>query len=150
MVFPRRLPAYRQPQRERGHVHNGSCRDLDLSKASFWNSWDAVTNVITGTFRGHETAVFHFHANHGEMGYKQTTVAIKSDAPIVGMSSFWQGSGILAERIGEWIVMFRPRDTVAPPRIRGFLDDCVHLVQYFEDRQRQQSEQGSRGNAGYG
>src|SRR5947207_14581622 len=48
---------------------------LDLARASFWNSWDLATNVILGAFKGIETAAFHFHANHGEVGYKQTTVA---------------------------------------------------------------------------
>jgi hypothetical protein len=108
---------------------------LNLSKASFWNSWDLATNVIMGTFKRVETAVFHFHANHGEVGYKQTTVAMKSSAPVVELSSLWQGSGIRAERIGEWIVMFRPKETIAPSQIPSFLDDCRNLLQYFEDHQ---------------
>lgn len=49
---------------------------LDLSKASFREPWDMATNVIAGTFKGVETAAFYFHANHGEVGYKQTTVAM--------------------------------------------------------------------------
>jgi len=94
-----------------------------------------ATNVIAGNFKGVETAVLHFHANHGEVGYKQTTVAMKSSAPVVELSSLWQSSGIRAERIGEWIVMFREKETLATAQIPGFLDDCRSLVQYFEDRQ---------------
>lgn len=138
-----RTRQYRQLAEELGFAYRGGSvpETLDLSKASFWNSWDVATNVIAGIFKGDETAVFHFHANHGEMGYKQTTVAIKSGAPITELSSLWQGSGIRAERIAEWIVMFRPKETIAPSQIRSFLDDCRNLIQYFEDHQRQRPEQ---------
>ena len=108
---------------------------LHLSGASFWNSGDFVTNVIAGSYNGMESAVFHFHANHGEMGYKQTTAAVKSGTPIAQLSSLWIASGIVAERVGDWIVMFRPKETIAPPEIPGFLDDCGKLLQYFKEQQ---------------
>jgi hypothetical protein len=93
-----------------------------------------------GTFKGVETVAFYFHANHGEMGYKQTTVAMKSSIPIVELTSLWQSSGIRAERIGDWIVMFRPKETIEDTQLPRFLDDCRNLLQYFEDRQPQLSE----------
>ena len=116
---------------------------LDLSKASFWDSWDLAANVILGTFKGIETATFYFHANHGDVGYEQTTVAIKSNVSVVELSSLWRGSGIHAERVGEWIVMFRPKETITPAQIPSFLGDCRNLLQYFEDQQRQLSGQGA-------
>jgi hypothetical protein len=117
---------------------------LDLSKASFREPWDMATNVIAGTFKGVETAAFYFHANHGEVGYKQTTVAMKSSTPIAELSSIWQASGMRAERIGEWIVMFRPQETIEATQIPRFLDDCRNLLQYFEDHEeRRLSEQQS-------
>jgi hypothetical protein len=144
-----RTRQYRQLAEELGFAYLGGSvpKTLDLSKASFWNSWDVATNVITGTFRGNETAVFYVHANHGEVGYKQTTVAIKSAAPIAELSSLWQGSGIQAERIAEWIVMFRPKETITPSQIRSFLDDCMNLIQYFQDRHPAGAK--SRGNSTY-
>jgi hypothetical protein len=110
---------------------------LDFSKASFREPWDMATNVIVGTFKGVETIAFYFHANHGEMGYKQTTVAMKSSTPIVELTGLWQSSGIHAERIGEWIVMFRPKETIEGAQLPRFLDDCRNLLQYFEDHQPQ-------------
>jgi hypothetical protein len=132
-----RARQYNRVAGELGFTYLGNAlpETLNLSKASFWNSWDMATNVIAGNFKGVETAVLHFHANHGEVGYKQTTVAMKSSAPVVELSSLWQSSGIRAERIGEWIVMFREKETLATAQIPGFLDDCRSLVQYFEDRQ---------------
>lgn len=114
---------------------------LNLSKASFWNSCDVSTNVIAGVFKGVETIALYFHANHGEVGYKQTTVAMRSSAPVVELSSLWQCSGIHAERIGEWIVMFRPKQTVASAQIPSFLDDCRNLLQYFEDHRQPSAQQ---------
>jgi hypothetical protein len=113
---------------------------LDLSKASFREAWDIATNVIAGTFKGVETVALYFHANHGEMGYKQTTVAMKSSTPLAELTSLWQSSGIRAERIGEWIVMFRPKETIENTQLPHFLDDCRNLLQYFEDRQSQLSK----------
>ena len=108
---------------------------LNLSKASFWDSWDVVTNVIAGAFKGVDTAVFCFHANHGEVGYKQTTVGMRSSVPVVELSDLWRASGIRAERIGGWIVMFRPKEKIAAAEIAGFLDDCAGLLRYFKDHQ---------------
>ena len=138
-----RASQYRRVAEELGFTYLGASLPdaLDLPKASFWNSWDAATNVIAGTFKGVETAVFYFHANHGEMGYKQTTVAIKSGVLVGELPSHWQSSGIHAERVGEWIVVFRPRETVPPSDIPSFLDDCRNLLHYFEDQQRQLSDE---------
>jgi len=60
-------------------------------------------------------------------------VAMKSSVPVAELSSFWQVSGIRAEKIGEWIVMYRPKETMPPSQIPNFLDDCRNLLQYFED-----------------
>jgi hypothetical protein len=109
---------------------------LNLSKATFWDSWDMATNVIAGDFKALETVVFYFHANRGEVGYKQTTVAMKSSAPVAELSSFWPVSGIRAEKIGEWIVMYRPKETMPPSQIPNLLDDCRNLLEYFADHRR--------------
>lgn len=87
-----------------------------------------ATNVMVGAFKGVETVAFYFHANHGDMGYKQTTVAMKSSARIVELSSLWQTSGIRAERIGEWIILFRPKETIEASQIPSFLNDCRNLL----------------------
>ena len=137
-----RARRYHRVATELGFTYLGSAvpETLNLSKASFWNSWDVATNVIMGSFKDVEAAVFHFHANHGEVGYKQTTVAMKSNAPVAQGSSLSQSSGIHAERIGDWIVMFRPKETIAPGQIPSFLDDCRNLLLYFEDRQKPHQE----------
>lgn len=140
-----RARQYHRIAEELGFTYQGRRlpETLDLSKASFGEPWDIATNVIAGTLKGIETIAFHFHANHGEVGYKQTTVAMKSSAPVVELSSLWQSSGICAERVGEWIVMFRSREAIAPSQIPHFLDDCRNLLQYFEDHLHQLSEQQS-------
>jgi len=137
---------YHQVADELGFTYLGRTlpETLDLSKASFREPWDMVTNVIAGTFKGVETAVFYFHANHGEVGYEQTTVAMKVQTPIVELSSLWQASGIRAERIGGWIVMFRPKEAIASAQILNFLDDCRNLVQYFEGHSRLSEQQAGR------
>jgi hypothetical protein len=136
-----RARQYRRLAKELGFTYLGRRvpEALSLSKAPFWNPWDMATNVIAGTFKGVETAAFYFHANHGEVGYKQTTVAMKSSAPVAELSSLWQSSGIHAEKIGEWIVMFRPKETLTSAQLTSFLDDCRNLLQYFEDHQHQLS-----------
>ncbi len=140
VLLRRRLRArqYHRVAEELGFTYLGGTapRTLDLSKASFREPWDMATNVIVGTFKGVETAAFYFHANHGEVGYEQTTVAMKSNTPIAELSSIWQASGIRAERIGEWIVMFRPKETVEATQIPLFLDNCRNLLQYFEDHRK--------------
>jgi hypothetical protein len=139
-----RARQYHRVAEELGFTYLGRTvpETLDLSKASFREPWNLATNVIVGTFKGVETVAFYFHANHGEMGYKQTTVAMESNTPIVELSSLWQACGIRAERIGEWIVMFRPKETIEDTQLPRFLDDCRNLLQYFEDQQeRQLSEQ---------
>jgi hypothetical protein len=132
-----RARQYRRVAQELGFTYLGPLvpETLDLSKASFWNALDVATNAIAGTFEGVETVVLHLHANHGDVGYKQTTVAMKSGAPLVELSSLWQSSGIHAERIGEWIVMFRSRETSTPSQIPSFLSDCRGLLRYLEDQQ---------------
>ena len=138
-----RASEYHRVAKELGFTYRGRTvpETLNLSKASFWDSWDVPTNVIEGGFKGLQTAVFYFHANHGEVGYKQTTVAMKSGAPIVDLSTLWRSSGIHVERIDEWVVMFRPKEEIAPAQIPSFLDDCWNLLRYLEDHQRQSSGQ---------
>jgi hypothetical protein len=138
-----RAREYQRVAKALGFTYLGTAvpETLDLSKASFREPWDVATNVIVGTFKGVETIAFYFHANHGDVGYKQTTVAMKSSSPITDLTSLWQASGIRAERIGEWIVMFRPKEAVDDTQIVRLLDDCRHLLQYFEDHQPKLSEQ---------
>jgi hypothetical protein len=93
-----RARQYRRVAEELGFIYLSStvAETLDLSKASFREPWDIATNVIVGTFKGVETVALYFHANHGEVGYKQTTVAMKSSTPIVDvkpLAVFWDTRG---------------------------------------------------------
>jgi hypothetical protein len=132
-----RARQYRQLAGELGFTYcGGTLPDtLHLSKASFCNPWDLATNVIVGALEGVDTVLFRFHANHGDVGYKQTVVAMKSTVPIVELSSLWRASGIHTEKIDDWILMFRAREEVPVVELRSFLENCRTLLQYFVDRQ---------------
>ena len=58
---------------------------------------------------------------------------MKSNVPVAELSSLWQASGTHAERIGEWIVVFRPQELVPPAGVPDFLANCRDLIRFFED-----------------
>ena len=110
---------------------------LDLSKASFFSRFDDVENVITGEYGGRDIAVINYNANHGDVGYKQTTVAIRSEngaasLPSIRISSLWRASEIAYEDLGNWAIFYRKRETVSVPKLAEFVRDCdgmyLHLV----------------------
>jgi hypothetical protein len=106
--------------------------DLDITKASFFAPWDSVSNVLSGNFENRQMAVFDFHANHGDVGYKQTTAAVVSDSSIEPMSHLWKAAEIQCETIGNWIIMYRSREQLSVKAIPEFLTACRQLVDYLE------------------
>lgn len=130
----KRALEYRQLAKTLGFQYLGTKLpgSLRIRDASFWDTFDVTTNAIAGSLKGLDSVAFHLHANHGEMGYKQTTVAIKSPVPLREFSALWKASGIQAERIGEWLILYRPRETVSPELLPAFLDDCFNLLSYLK------------------
>jgi hypothetical protein len=107
---------------------------LDISRSSFWQSGDWCSNVILGVFEGVETVAFDFE-HRDDFGYTQTVVAMKSNAHISTLPTLLQASEIRAEWVGEWIVMFRPKEEIELHELPAFLADCRMLVRRFEDKQ---------------
>jgi hypothetical protein len=105
---------------------------LDIKSATFFTPFDTVSNVLSGPYQNREVVVFDFHANHGDVGYKQTTVAIKSQASVESTSTLWRSSEIECQKIGEWIVMYRERKELPVAQIPEFLGTCKQLVEHFE------------------
>jgi hypothetical protein len=92
-----------------------------------------TSNVISGMYDGLEMAILDYHANHGELGYKQTVVASRSDISVREMTGLWKFSGISAERIGDWVIMFRPKQEIPVDHVTPFVIDCRGLLKSFEE-----------------
>jgi hypothetical protein len=107
---------------------------LDLSRSSFWQPGDWSSNVILGVFEGVETVAFDFE-HRSDFGYTQTVVAMKSDSSISALPTLLRVSEIRAERVGEWVVMFRPKENIPLEKLSAMLVDCRILIQHFEDSQ---------------
>lgn len=104
-------------------------KDLPLEEASFWEPFDVATNVMRGIFKDVDTIVLYFHANHGDVGYKQTIVAMKSDRPIHDeFPSLWITSEIKSERVGRWILLYRPKEVIPAKELSGFLEACWRVL----------------------
>lgn len=110
-------------------------QDLNLGSASFFAPSDGVSNVLVGSFENRQTAVFDFHANHGDMGYTQTVVAMTSKAHSAKRSALWEASEIRCEKIGDWIILYREREEVPVKAMPEFLTWCSQLVQHLEANQ---------------
>lgn len=108
---------------------------LDVSRSSFWQSGDWCSNVILGIFEGVETVVFDFE-HRDDFGFTQTVVAMKSNVTISTLPALLHSSEIRAERVGDWIVMFRPKEEIELKELPALLADCRVLLRCFEDKQR--------------
>jgi hypothetical protein len=107
---------------------------LDISRSSFWQPGDWCSNVVLGGFEGVETVAFDFE-HRDDFGYTQTVVAMKSNARISTLPTLLQASKITAERVGDWIVMFRPKEEIGLKGLPALLADCRVLLRCFEDKQ---------------
>jgi hypothetical protein len=112
-------------------------RDLTISSAPFFSFGDQVSNVWIGDFENRETVVFDFHANHGDVGYKQTVVAVKSQCKIPSMSTLWTASEIHCLSLGAWIIMYRERAEIHARNLKEFLHDCSEMMRYIESKQQE-------------
>lgn len=106
--------------------------NLPTLALSFWNSSDLISRTFAGAFRGVETIVFESRGFRGDMSYEQTTVAFRSQAQITH-TNLLNSAGLKAERVGQWLILFRPNKLIRGSDIAGFVADCWSLVQYSED-----------------
>ena len=108
---------------------------LFIRDASFWDSLDLVSNAMTGNFQDIQMVIFDHHANHGDLSYKQTIAAWNSPKHIGVLNGelgvFGRNSGICSERIGEWLLMYRPKEEVSPEDAVDFLKDCSSMLAAF-------------------
>jgi hypothetical protein len=108
---------------------------LDISRSSFWQSGDWCSSVVVGVFEGVETVAFDFE-HRDDFGYTQTVVAMKSNTPISTLPPLLQSSEIRVERVGDWIVMFRPKEEIGSKELSALVADCRVLLRCLEDKQR--------------
>jgi hypothetical protein len=106
---------------------------LNISRSPSWQSGDWCSNVVLGVFEGAETVAFDFE-RRDDFGYTQTVVAMKSNARISTLPTLLQVSKITAERVGDWIVMFRPKEEIGLKELPALLADCRVLLRGFEDK----------------
>lgn len=132
-----RAKQYQSTASEIGLKFDGSGlpSDLPIASAPFYAITDQVSNVSVGTFDNRETVIFDFHANHGDVGYKQSIVAVKSQCSIPTMTTIWKASEIQCLRLGEWIIMYRQRVEVPVRKAKEFVDECSELMRYIESNQ---------------
>jgi hypothetical protein len=97
--------------------------DLEIARSSFFPSEGWVGNVDVFEIDGIGAATFLCHVP-GDFGYSQTVVAFRSPVAVTGMSALWKACEIVCERLGDWIVMYRPRTEVSPRTLSSFIDDC--------------------------
>ena len=106
--------------------------DLPISNATFYTPADIVSNILLGNREGRETVAFDFHANHGDVSYIQTTVAVRSFAPVGHTSTIWNISEIECESVGPWIILYRKREQIPIKSFPDFLRACSLLVEHLE------------------
>lgn len=109
---------------------------LNLQGASFWDRWDRASNVISSVVDGEEVAIFDYHANHGDVGYNQTVLAARSEVPLADLGTFWRASGLSAERLGGWIIVFRPKEEVRVENLPAFISECRSFLRALRERQK--------------
>ncbi len=109
--------------------------DLPISTAPFYALTDQVSNVLSGRLDSRETVVFDFHANHGDVGYKQSMVAVRSECRIPTMTALWRASEIQCLRLGGWVVMYRERVEVPARNISDFMSECSEMMRFIEAAQ---------------
>lgn len=95
---------------------------------------DVVGNVMHGTFQGLSTVIFDHHSN-GEAGYIQTVAAMRSSVEGAELGTLWKASELTVRRVGEWILIYRPKVQVQSGEIPAFLTDCANLLTAMEDKQ---------------
>ena len=108
--------------------------DLPISGAPFYGSPDQATSVWSGSFDDRETIIFEFRT-HGDFGYSQTIMAVKSSCEIPQLSTLWRASEIECLRLGAYILMYREQVEIPDRKLRSFIEDCSGLMQYIESKQ---------------
>ncbi|KAA6457564.1 hypothetical protein DYQ86_22310 [Acidobacteria bacterium AB60] len=132
-----RSKQFRSIERKLGFRSAGSRapEDFPIKDAPFYSITDQVSNVSIGDFEGRRTMILDYHANHGDVGYKQSIVAFKSSCRIPSLPSLWRAAEIRCLRLGAWIAMYREREEVPVGKIENFVSDCSELMREIEARQ---------------
>lgn len=103
-------------------------KSLPISYASFWRSGDKVSNLVVGVLNGVETSVCDFHADRGKHGYVQTVIALKLGHVDVS-STLWSGYHLQVEKVGDWIMIFKPKTKLPIAEIEPLIADSRRLAQ---------------------
>ena len=131
-----RAKQFRSVERKLGFRFAGSRVPEDFpTPAPFYSVTDQVPNVSIGEFHGRRTMILDYHANHGDVGYKQSIVAFKSQCRIPSLPSLWRAAEIRCFRLGAWVTMYREREEVSVGKMEGFVTDCSELMREIEARQ---------------
>jgi hypothetical protein len=105
--------------------------DLEIRRASFFAAGSEISGVIAGPLDGVQEWIFLCHVP-GDFGYWQTVVAFKTPVPLRRLSTLWRASELSCERLGNYLLVYRPRMEISPKAIASFLEDCRGLLRYLE------------------
>jgi hypothetical protein len=105
--------------------------DLEISRASFCAAGSEISRVIAGSLDQVQEWTFLCHVP-GDFGYWQTVVAFKTPVPLRRLSTLWRASELSCERLGNYLLVYRPRTEISPKAIPSFVEDCRGLLRYLE------------------
>jgi hypothetical protein len=105
--------------------------DLEISRASFFAAGSEVSRVTAGPSDQVQEWTFLCHVP-GDFGYWQTVVAFKTPVPLRKLSTLWRASELACERLGNYLLVYRPRTEISPKAIQSFVEDCRALLGYLE------------------
>jgi len=118
----KRKKAIQQFAKGKGLIYIGSClpRSFPLSDTSV-NRTVSVKNVVAGDRAGREFLFFDCVLGSGKGRRTQTVIAVRGTEECFGSARF--GPFLMTESVGEWALVFRPKQTLPLDEIEALLAD---------------------------
>jgi hypothetical protein len=105
--------------------------DLVISRASFFATGSEVSRVTAGLSDQIQEWTFLCHVPR-DFGYWQTVVAFKTPVPLRELSTLWRAAELACERLGNYLLVYRPRTEISSKVIQLFVEDCRGLLGYLK------------------
>src|ERR1700733_6281462 len=105
--------------------------DLPINRASFFAWGSEISRVTAGS--EDEVQEWTFCCSvPGDFGYWQTVVAFRTSVPLWRLSTLWRASELSCERLGNYLIVYRPRTEISFKALPSFVGDSRGLLRYLQ------------------
>jgi hypothetical protein len=105
--------------------------DLPINRASFFRWGAEISRVTAGSVDEVQEWTF-LCSVPGDFGYWQTVVAFRTSVPLRRLSTLWRASELSCERLGNYLLVYRPRTEISSKALPSFVEDCRGLLRYLQ------------------